>query len=63
MAKTSILLKMGLDTSKLKASLEKTKTNIKSFSTSAIDKLGGVAKIAGGALVTGQRHYNFIMIH
>ena len=53
MAKTSILLKMGLDTSKVKASLEKTKKNIGAFSSNAISKLGGVAKIAAGSLVAG----------
>ena len=37
----------------MKASLGKAKTSIKSFSTSAIDKLGGVAKLASGALVAG----------
>jgi len=53
MAKTSILLKMGLDTSKVKASLERTKKNIGAFSSNAIKRLGGVAKLASGALVAG----------
>ena len=53
MAKTSILLKMGLDTSKMKVALDQTKKDINTFSTSAISKLGGIAKIASGALVTG----------
>ena len=60
MAKTSILLKMGLDTSKLKASLEKAKAGVKDFSTSAktgIESLkksfGGISSIASGAIVSG----------
>ena len=44
---------MGLDTSKLKTSLDSAKKNVKSFSATAISKFGGVAKIASGALVAG----------
>jgi len=58
MAKTSILLKMGLDTSKLKASLEKAKAGVKDFSTNAKTgfeslkkSFGGVSSLAGGTLV------------
>ena len=37
----------------MKVALDQTKKDIKTFSTSAISRLGGIAKIASGALVTG----------
>ena len=53
MAKTSILLKMGLDTSKLKASLANAGKSVGGFASTAMDKLSSVAKLASGALVGG----------
>jgi len=44
---------MGLDSSKVKAGLKEATTSIKNFSDTAKNKLGGVAKLATGALVAG----------
>lgn len=53
MAKTSILLKMGLDTSKMKAGLANAGKQVGGFASTAMDKLSSVAKLASGALVGG----------
>ena len=53
MAKTSILMKMGLDTSKVKEGLKSASKSVSSFADTAKNKLGGVAKLASGAMVAG----------
>ena len=55
MAKTSILLKMGLDTSQLKAGVEKAKTQVGGFAKTASAKLEGLKKSFSGinGILTG----------
>ena len=53
MAKTSIMMQMGLDSSKVKAGLDDAQKNIKDFAAKASDKLASISKIGIGAIVGG----------
>ena len=53
MAGSEIKMKMSLDSSGVKKSLEKTKANIKQFADSSIQKLGSLSKVGMAGLVAG----------
>ena len=53
MANSEIKMSMSLNTAKATTALGKMKTGIAKFSSSALEKLGSVAKVASGALLAG----------
>ena len=53
MANSEIKMSMSLNTAKVTTALGKMKTGIANFSSSALNKLGSVSKMATGALVAG----------